>query len=166
MKTDQRVSGISSCSTCCQGSARISEIPLPFPRTGALGDHLCIFVGGWLSYHNPLSEHTENQKSLGIYISLKQPLNNDWQVQWYQYPCSLTPDQETVVTCGHCLQRFPAGLSQSYPPASRPPWTLLSAAPLPSPFLSLSTSLLPCWLFFGSLLDSWCSVNPHLKVSF
>lgn len=41
------------------------------PWTGALGRHLCISVGGWLAYWNALSEHTEIQKSLGIYSSLK-----------------------------------------------------------------------------------------------
>lgn len=98
----------------------------------------------------PFAWAHQNQKSLRIYISLKQPLTNDWQVQWYKYPCSLTPIRKTMVT--HTLSpEMPGGTEPKLLPTSPPPWTLRSTVLPLGPFLSLLTDPLP----FGFSLEDF-----------
>lgn len=164
MKRDEWASYISNYISCCQGSACSSEIPLPFPCIGAPGRTCASLLVVALRHLEPFAWAHKTQKNLGIYISPKQPLTNEWQVQRYKYPCSLTPDQEN---CGelHCLESSPEGLSQLSPPHHHCASCLVLHHCLVC-FLSRSTSPLPHWLSFGRLPDTPYLGNPHLKVCF
>lgn len=100
---------------------------------------------------NPLPAHITNQKNQrnpGIYISLKQPLTNDWQVLPHTWSRKLwSPTLSPEIPCG----------MQPKLPGPPPPPHCHCGLCLVFPhcsvcFLPLSTAPLSCWPFLGSHL--------------